>query len=277
MDAALVLLLNLIELAAPPAGATNAVPTLEIDAPAILAEVASPPAVDAFAQLLAEASQHGARAEEVLPRLHEIAAAIDPDPQRAQRLTELAAQSQTLAGLSRAGAESALTYATLDLATSPLAGLVTAWHLPSTAGAPSLSVVCLSGISRADRIVHSRGDHFVERRVRLRYRPDHRYPLIELDTMSAHVLDVAPVARASWQQHPLADYDLRIFTEQERTMGFVRTRLVESPGSVASAELKLELRTPPGARLLATELLDEREQLLLRVLCWPSILGDERI
>jgi hypothetical protein len=248
-------------------------PRLEIDAPAILAEVASPAVTAVFAGLLADAAQDGTRAEELLPRLHELAATVTPDGQGAQHLAELAAKSQTLAGLSRAGAESALTTAALDLATSPLADLVTIWGLPATGGAPPLSVVCLNGISRADRLVRSHGDHFIERRVRLRYRIDQRYPLIELDTLSAHALDAAPVARAEWRQHPLDDYDLRIFSEQERLMGSVRTRLVEPPTSVEGAGLKLELSAPPGARLLATELLDEREQPLLRVLCWPAFLG----
>jgi len=274
MDTALALLLNLFALTTPLAEPESGVSALEIDAPAILAEVAPPQAVAAFAQLLADAAAQRAPAVDLLPRLHELAAMISPVAGHEQRLAELASQTQTLAGVARAGGEGALTHVTIDLATSPLAPLVTAWHVPAADGASRMSVVYLAAIARADRVVRPRGDHFVERHVRLRYDQDQPYPLIELDAPSAHAIDAAPVVRSEWRQHPLSDYDLRIFSEQERLMGSVRTRLVESPSSVEGAGLKLQLGAPPGVRLLSTELLDQHEHPLLRVLRWPAIPGD---
>jgi hypothetical protein len=266
METALLLLLNLLEASTPPDGSPR--PSLDIDAPAILAELAPPPLVASFVAAFAANARGETRVEELLPRLDALATSIAADANKAERVALRASQLQTIAALQKASRDAALSHVALDLATSPLTELVTVWHLHD-ASSIATSLVCLNSISPADILLCAPGDHFLARRLRLRYRRDQPYPRIELDALSQSGLDTGPIAREHWQQVPSPEHDLRVLSEQERAMGLVRSRLVASPGSIKGAGLELKLEAAPGTQLLQTELLDQHEQVLLRVLRWP--------
>lgn len=244
-------------------------PRLEIDAEAILAPYAPPLVPQSFTALCRRALEGDAPAEDVLQQIEQLATGLHGAP---ERLAELTGHLQTITALGQEyGPDSSLAYATLDLATSPLTALVTVWHLEGEASEPPVSVVCLTGVSGAERVVRPRGAGFVERRLALRYTHADPYPLLEADALTTLAHEATPRLRPSWRQLPLPDYDLSLFTEQERPKGSVRTRAVSGPVSLRRPGLSLELAAAPGAQLLATELRDEHDRPLLRVLRWPPL------
>lgn len=267
MDASLSLLLNLFAAAAPPDAEQPAPPPLEIDAPAIVAAVAPLAAAQQLAQLLVEAAA-GAPTEELLLQLQALAVIVD-GPQA--RVAELAGHLETLAALRRSDRQGALAQVSLDLAASPLTGLVTIWHLGGAPGEPPVSVVCREGLSSAERLLRPRGDSFVERRVTLRYSPAERFPLVAVAAPAKTALDHEPAARVPWRQLPLPDYDLQVFSEQGRPLGLVRTRLLDTPLQLAREPIALTLAAPTGLQLAATELVDESGAVVLCVIAWPPL------
>lgn len=265
MNAARSLLLTLLDIAAAQAAGRSPV---EVDLTALLGEVATPASAAACAQLLIQAAAGRVPAEQLLPKLEALAPSLGADERQASRAAALADQLQTVAALARADPAGALTAATIDLATSPLAALVTVWHLE---GAPANCVVCMEGLSGADRLVQPRGEHPLQRRLRLRYEQASPFPLLETELPMVTARDTAPAPRGPWRQRDLPDYDVRLFSEQGRPLGHVQTRRREPPGVLSGTGLTIELRGDAGVQLLVTELRDLQDQTLLSLWRWPAL------
>lgn len=265
MDAAHTFLLALLDIAATQARGRSPV---AVDLPALLAAVAPAATAAALTPLFAEIAQGRSRVDQLLARIDELAPSLADGGAQATRLTDLADRVQTIAALAKADPAGVLSAATIDLAGSPLAELVATWYLDGT---PASCVVNMAGISQAERVVQPRGDHFLERRLRLRYRRDDPFPRIESDAPLTTAYNSDPAPHGSWRQRDLPDYDVQLYSEQGRHMGEVRTRRRTPGGPLVGAGLTLQLAFDPDASLLVSELRDVDGQTLLEVWRWPPL------
>lgn len=211
-----------------------------------------------------------ARMQEMAGR---IASAVGANPQHAQSLATLTATADTVAALRLAGdgANELLAQISVDLATSPLAALVSEWRLAATPESPETVIVHILPEARQAVEVRPRGRSYIERRIRARYVATSVYPQLLLAASSQTPRDRAPDPRSTWHQRPLPDYDLAIYSEQERCKGSVVTRRLQGRIIARGASLTLELDAPAGHAIISTEILDETDKPLARILRWPPI------
>jgi hypothetical protein len=279
MESSLLLLLSLLRATtAVPGGAAKPILVLAADDPALLlAEIAPPAFVAAVSAALREITQGRMRVEQAIPDLYSLAAQLDQviarEPQAADRLQALGQQLQILDTINRAAADehSALTHVSIHLADSELTSLVREWHIAATPTEPAIIVVgTLSGLS-GEHGLRLRGSNYIERRVTLYYHTTHAHPRLRLRSLSANGLDDRQQPHHDWWQHPLTDYDLMIFTEQERFKGRILTRQIPLPLKVHGGMFTLTLAGSNNAHIIATEFRDEFDTPLARVLRWPPI------
>ncbi len=251
---------------------------LAADDPALLlAEIAPPAFVAAVSAALREISQGRMRADQAIPHIHALAAQLDQivaaEPQRAAQIETLARQLQTYTLINRStgGESSALAHVTINLAESDLAHLVREWHISGTTAEPAILVVSMAPALSSEHRVRLRGSSYIERRVTLHYWANKAHPRLRARALSATARDDQPQADRDWWQPPLLDYDLTIFTEQERLKGRVFTRQAPMPLVVRGAVFTLILEGSSNAQITITEFRDELDKPLVRVLLWPPI------
>ncbi len=279
MESSLLFLLDLLRAATSSyAGAAKPNLVLAADDPAILlAEFAPPELVAAIGDWLRAIMQGQMDAEHAIPHLHHLAAqlerVIEREPQSDDRLQALGRQLQILDTINRAaaGEDSVLTHVSIDLAESELTSLVREWHLAATATEPAIIVVSTMSGASGRHGLRLRGPNYIERRVTLHYHTTPAHPRLSLRSLSATRLDAQPQPQRDWWQHPLADYDLTIFTEQERFKGRIFTRHEPAPLIVRGGVFTLTLAGANNSQIIATEFRDEFDQPLARVLLWPPI------
>jgi len=279
MESSLLLLLSLLRTAAAVhGGAAKPTLVLAVDDPALLlADIAPPAFVAAVGDALREITQDRMRVEQAIPELYHLAAQLDQviarEPQASDRLQALGRQLQLLDTMNRAAADEhgALTHVSIDLAESELTSLVREWHIAATVTEPAIIVVGILPGSPSEHGLRLRGSNYIERRVTLHYHTTQNHPRLHLRSLSAHRLDDRPQTYRDWWQHPLTDYDLTLFTEQARFKGRIFTRQIPSPLKVQSGVFTLTLAGSNNAHIIATELRDEFDTPLVRVLRWPPI------
>lgn len=278
MESSLPLLLSLLRATtAWRNSATKPALALAADDPALLlAEIAPTALVAAVSAALREISQGQARAAQALPRLRALAAQLDQiagaEPQRAAQIETLTRQLQTYTLINgSSGVESsALTHVAIHLAESDLAQLVREWHIGATDAGPAILVVSMA--PPGEHRVRLRGSSYIERRVTLHYQTNQTHPQLSVRALSATARDDQPQADREWPQPPLADYDLTIFTEQERIKGRVFTWQTPTPLVVRGAVFTLILEGPSNALITTTEFRDELDNPLARVHLWPPVV-----
>lgn len=279
MERSLLLLLDLLRATTQVyGGAARPALVLAVSEPAqLLAEFAPPDLVAVIGGLLREITHGQLRVEQSIPQLRDCAAKLEQviarEPSLADQLHMLGQQLQMLDTINRAaaGESSVLTQVGIHLAETELAALVREWHISASATEPAIVVVCTPPELPADHSLRLRGSHYVERRVTFHYQVQAAHPRLSLRSLSATVFDDTPQAQRDWWQLPATDYDLTIFTEQERFKGRIFTRRLPTPLMVHGDVFTLTLAGSSGSHILSTELRDERDTPLTRVLHWPPI------
>lgn len=237
-----------------------------------LAGLMPQPAFSALRTLLRASAAGGLPTGALLAELGPLAAALREVADE-PALVALAAQAQTIVAL-RCGANGgpgALRHATINLAATSLADLVDEWRLAATPGSPETIVARVPAEADGPLTVRLSGKGFVERRVAVSYAADTPFPRLLLAAPSRGARDEAPQDRDSWHQLPFPDYDLAVLSEQERHKGSVATRRLEGRVIAHGATLTLALDAPEGHGIISTEILDETDRPLARVICWPSV------
>jgi hypothetical protein len=278
MEAALQLLLNILRIAAPAPGAAAPPLVLPADtAASLLAEFAPAATIAEISTFLPQAAQGAVETERVVPHLRraaaQIALAATGAPDHAARMEGVTQELETIAAINQlaAGGRTVLRHVSISLAESTLPALVREWHVRTAETEPDVIVVSQAGARSGELVVRSRGKSYVERRVALRYHESFDHPWLDLHVLSAIANDERPRIRYRWRQRALPDYDLTIYTEQERRKGRVATRLLDQTVVVQGDVFTLRLPVAEGAYLLTTDYFDEDDRPLVRALRWPPL------
>ena len=199
--------------------------------------------------------------------------AISRDPQRSARLETIAQHVQTIAAINQdaVGGQHAIRHLHIDLANSPLLHYVQEWHIRADPPQPNSLILCQVSDQPGEYVVRSHGQTYIERRIALHYRVNLANPAVAPHALTATPTENLPRERQEWQQRPLPDDDLAIYTEQERYKGRVVSRRLALPIVVDGAPLHVTLATTEDAYVIATDIVDENDQLLIRVIRWPPV------
>jgi hypothetical protein len=279
MESALLLLLNLAPIVAPLRG-HGTLPALVPPASLLsrmLGEYVPAAQAEEIITFLDELTQEAIPIDSAMRQIRQFAEQIAEGaanaPDRAASLEVAAQQIGLLASLNRhpADGNSPLRHLRTSLDNSLLSPIVQEWHIHTAQGGQDIVVISRVHARTEQIFFRPRGSHYIERRIVLHYNHDDDHPVIELNTLTATMLDRHPRARHLWRQPATPDYDLIIYTEQERLKGRIMTRFLELPLVLEGDTITLTASLTAGGRIAATDVLDEQDQPLLRVLCWPPV------
>jgi hypothetical protein len=154
----------------------------------------------------------------------------------------------------------------LNLGDLPLLEYIKSWHIQGSSGQPTFILVGQPTVGPNGLIIRTRGYHYIERRITLRYIAAHGEPFVHIPTLSSTLFETRPSDERTWRQRAHPDYDLTIFTEQERIVGFVRTRAVTTQLDVAGIAVTIALPATSEHPIMITDIVDADNQPLVRVL-----------
>lgn len=118
-------------------------------------------------------------------------------------------------------------------------------------------------LSQPDITVSSPHDSYIERRTEIVYSSRSPYPHLNLNTPSRRGALNVKTKRLDCIQHPFPEYDLEIYTFQERRVGNIQTRACELPYTVKGQKLSITIPRQDDTSLLETSMFDEKRNPLL--------------
>lgn len=201
----------------------------------------------------------------------QITQATGTDPQRSTRLETVAQHIQTIAAINQdaVAGQHAIRQVRIDLANSPLLRYIQEWHIRPVPPESTSIILCHVSNPPGAHVVRLRGQTYIERRVALRYHAHDLHPSVELRALAATLAENMPNQRQVWKQRPLPEDDLSIYSEQERYKGRVTSRRLMLPIVIDGPPFHITLTTTKDAYVVATDIFDENDSLLVRVIRWP--------
>jgi hypothetical protein len=136
---------------------------------------------------------------------------------------------------------------------------------------PQPDVILVGTSAAAPTEVRLRGQSFVEKRTTIHYHAIQGYPEINIATRAKQ--EIKPdwrdppddETRLSYLQKTTPLHDIKVSTYKDRPMGKIQTRLANRSLDEKGIRLKLSaLPALAGATLMTTEILDERERVVMQ-------------
>jgi hypothetical protein len=198
----------------------------------------------------------------------QIAQEAHADENRVRRLGTLVALAQIIAAINRGtiGPQQMVRQMHLNLGALPLLEYIQSWHIQGQSGQPTFILVGQPTVGPNGLIIRTRGCHYIERRITLRYIASHREPFVHVPMLSSTLFETRPRNERTWRQRAHPDYDLTIFTEQERIVGFMRTRAETKQLVIPGIALTIALPATAEHPIIITDIVDADNQPLVRVL-----------